>query len=283
MDSKIIRDLECKAKEIRYLILKTTHEAGAGHTGGSLSMTEIMTALFFNIMNIDSSNPTMEGRDRFILSKGHSTPGYYSTLALRGFFPESELSTFDRIDSRLQAHPDMNKCPGVDYSTGSLGQGLSIGIGIAQGGAAAGRSFHTFVLIGDGESQEGQVWEAAMYAGASKVKRIVAIVDYNKVQLAATTAQTLDLEPLADKWTAFGWNVLECDGNDMAEVLQTISKAVAQDGEGPVVVLAHTVKGKGVSFMEGKFQWHGKAPDIDEYRRALHELGCSDALEAVND
>ncbi len=274
MNKKLISELERYARDIRYLILKTTYNAGAGHMGGSLSMAEIMAGLFFHVLNIDPGNTSMEERDRFILSKGHATPGYYSTLALRGFFPESELSTFDQVDSRLQAHPDMHKCPGVDYSSGSLGQGLSIGIGMAQGGAAAGRKFNTFVMLGDGESQEGQVWEAAMYAGANKVKRIIAIVDYNKVQLAAKTSETVDLEPLDQKWKAFNWTVLQCNGNDMEETLNTLKKAVLVCKEGPVVIIAHTVKGKGISFMEDKFQWHGKAPNKEEYIRALTELDC---------
>ena len=276
MDKVLIKELERRAKEIRYLILKTAHEAGAGHVGGSLSMAEIMTALYFNVMTIDPENPAMEERDRFILSKGHASPGYYSTLASRGYFPEEELATFDRVDSRLQAHPDMNKCPGVDYSAGSLGQGLSIGLGMARGGRDAGKNFTTFVLMGDGEIQEGQVWEAAMWGGAAKVKGIVAIVDYNKVQLAATTAATLDLEPLADKWRAFGWHVLECEGNDMGRMAETLEEAKSLSSEGPAAVLAHTVKGRGVSFMEGRFQWHGKAPNREEFHKALAELGCAD-------
>lgn len=276
MEDKLVDELEKTANEIRYYILKTTYNAGAGHMGGSLSMADIMAVLFFNIINIDPKNITMEDRDRFILSKGHATPGYYSTLALRGFFPVSELDTFDQINSRLQAHPDMHKCPGVDYSSGSLGQGLSIGIGMALGGEAVGRKFNTFVMMGDGESQEGQVWEAAMYAGAKKVKRIIAIIDYNKVQLAAKTKETVDLEPLDKKWEAFNWSVLQCDGNNMKEILGALDQAVTISQNGPVVIIAHTVKGKGISFMEGRFQWHGKAPDKKEYLSALTELGCLD-------
>ncbi|MCK5153081.1 MAG: transketolase [Spirochaetales bacterium] len=279
MDKKLIIELEKIANDIRYYILKTTYNAGAGHMGGSLSMADIMSALFFNIMKIDPENIAMVERDRFILSKGHATPGYYSTLALRGFFPLSELGTFDQVNSRLQAHPDMHKCPGVDYSSGSLGQGLSIGIGMASGGEAVGRKFNTFVMMGDGESQEGQVWEAAMYAGANKVKRLIAIIDYNKVQLAAKTNETVDLEPLDKKWKAFNWTVLQCNGNNMREILGSIIKAVDISQNGPVVIIAHTVKGKGISFMEGKFQWHGKAPNKEEYINALTELGCLDREE----
>jgi transketolase len=277
-----ILDLKASALKIRRLILETTHHAGAGHTGGSLSMVEILTALYFRIMHIDPKNSKMEDRDRFILSKGHATPGYYSTLALRGYFPIDELQTFDSMGTRLQAHPDMNKCPGVDYSTGSLGQGLSIGTGMAMGGAAAGRDFYTFVLMGDGEQQEGQVWEAAMFAGKREVKRIVAIIDYNKVQLAGRTAETLDLEPLTEKWEAFNWKVLNCDGNDMSMVLDAIEKAAALSEQGPVVVIAHTIKGKGISFMENTPVWHGKAPNDDELALALVELEYSESSEAAH-
>jgi len=276
MEKSEISKLKQVAVDLRYLILKTTYTAGAGHTGGSLSMVEIMTGLYFKVMDIDPEQPLMEGRDRFILSKGHSTPGYYSTLALRGFFPKSELLTFDQVGSILQAHPDMHKCPGVDYSTGSLGQGLSIGIGMALGGEAAGKRFNTFVLLGDGESQEGQVWEAAMYAGSNKVRRLIAIVDYNKVQLAARTAETLDLEPLDQKWKAFNWTVLQCNGNKIEEVLSSLDQAVLLSQKGPVVILAHTIKGKGISFMEDRFEWHGKAPNKEELTRALVELGCQE-------
>jgi len=271
-----IRELELLAKQMRYLILRTTHTAGVGHTGGSLSMVEILIALYFRVMNIDPKYPGMKERDRFILSKGHATPGFYSALALRGFFPEEELTTFDQRGTRLQAHPDMHKCPGVDYSSGSLGQGLSIGIGMARGGAAAGRKFCTFVLMGDGELQEGQVWEAAMYAGTRKVKRLIAIIDYNKFQLTAGTAETLDLEPLQDKWEAFNWQVLSCMGNDMESVTAAQEQAVKLSEHGPVVIIAHTVKGKGVSFMEGTHTWHGKAPNVKEFAEALAELGIQD-------
>jgi transketolase len=264
--------LERVAREIRLSIIRTTHAAGCGHTGGSLSEVEILTALYFRIMNIDPSRPGMPDRDRFILSKGHSTPGYYSVLARRGYFPESVLETFDRVGSMLQGHPDMRKTPGVDMSTGSLGQGLSVGIGMALGGAANRQSFMTWVLLGDGELQEGQVWEAAMYAGSHRVRRLVAVVDLNRVQLVGRTAEVLDLEPLADKWRAFGWQVRECDGHVMAEVIEALEAAKADSLEGPSVVIAHTVKGKGVSFMEGRYEWHGKAPNDEEYEKAFREL-----------
>ncbi len=272
LEETTLEELKKKARRIRELILTTTHSAGCGHTGGSLSEVEILTALFFNIMDIDEKNPKKEPRDRFVLSKGHATPGYYSTLALRGFFPEKELAGFDSLGSFLQAHPDMHKCPGVDFSSGSLGQGLSIGLGMAQGLAGKGEKGVTFVLIGDGESQEGQIWEAAMYAGAKNVRNIVCIVDYNKVQLASTTEEAVSLEPLKEKWEAFNWNVMECDGHDMKDILSALTAAKEASGNGPVVILAHTVKGKGVSFMEGRYQWHGKAPNDEEFQQAINEI-----------
>jgi transketolase len=267
-----VAELQGIAHELRGLVLKTVHHAANGHIGGSLSEVDILSALFFRIMNIDPDDATKVDRDRFILSKGHSTPGYYSTLARRGYFPVGELDTFDQIGSRLQGHPDMHKTPGVDISSGSLGQGLSCAIGMALGNKAGATSFTTFVLMGDGELQEGQVWEAALYAGASRLQRIVAIVDNNGVQLSAPTREVVGLEPLGRKWEAFGWRVLSCDGHDMADLVATLERAKADSAEGPVAVIARTVKGKGVSFMEGKHEWHGKAPNDEEYRAAMAEL-----------
>jgi len=267
-----IQELKEKAREIRRLILETTHHAGCGHTGGSLSEADILTALYFHIMNIDPREPRNPGRDRFILSKGHATPGFYTTLAHRGFFDRKELKTFDELGSILQGHPDMHKTPGVDISTGSLGQGLSLGIGMRLEGQRRNLPYRVFVLMGDGESQEGQVWEAALYAGARKVKNLIAITDYNKVQLAASVDQTLSLDSLGDKWRAFGWTVRECDGHDMKELVETLEGACEAAGDGPVMILAHTVKGKGVSFMEGDYRWHGKAPDDAEFAAAMKEL-----------
>lgn len=281
MDAESITRLKKKALEIRCSLLKTIHHAGCGHTGGSLSETDILTALFFQIMRIDPSNPEWPERDRFILSKGHATPGYYSTLAHRGFFDISELLTFDTLGSILQGHPDMYKTPGVDISTGSLGQGLSLGIGMALGAARNGDNFRVFVLLGDGESQEGQVWEAALYAGANRIKQLIAITDYNKVQLAESVNNTLPLEPLADKWRAFGWTVMECDGHCMKGIVETLEKSCAAAEKGPVMILAHTIKGKGVSFMEDSCKWHGKAPDDEEYAMAIKELDKT--KESIND
>ncbi len=276
-----IHKLEKTAIQVRRSILQTTHTAGCGHTGGSLSEADILTALYFHIMRIDPRIPHKQGRDRFILSKGHATPGYYSVLALRGFFPEEELNTFDRYGSRLQGHPDMHKTPGVDISTGSLGQGISLGIGMALSAARNKEEYRVFVLLGDGEMQEGQVWEAALYAGSHRIQQLIAITDYNKVQLADTVKGTSDLEPIGDKWRAFGWSVLECDGHNMAELVPTLEKACEIAKSGPVMVLAHTVKGKGVSFMEGKYIWHGKSPNDTEYKAAMTELNIIE--EACNE
>lgn len=267
-----VGSLESIARQIRALIIDTAHAAGAGHTGGSLSEVEILTALYFSFLNVDPNRPDWEERDRFILSKGHASLGYYVTLALRGYFPLDSLKTFDREDSALQAHPDMHKCKGVDYSTGSLGQGLSIGIGMALGRLKKNLRFMTVVLLGDGECQEGQVWEAAMFAGSKRIPKLIAIVDYNKVQLSNTIDANLSLEPFSIKWEAFGWNVLSVDGHNIADLLSALSRARAMAERGPVVIIANTIKGKGVSFMEGNYEWHGKAPNDQEYAAAKKEL-----------
>ena len=259
------------AKEVRLSIIRLTNRAGCGHTGGSLSEVELLTALYFETMNIDTARPDWPGRDRFVLSKGHATPGYYAVLARRGFFPMETLDSFDELGSILQAHPDMRKTPGVDMSTGSLGQGLSVGIGMALGGKANRQAFHTFVLLGCSEHQEGQLWEAALYAGTNKVPNLVAIVDFNRVQLTGTMEDVLSSEPVADKWRAFGWEVIECDGHDIAAILCALTKA-KETADRPVVIIAKTVKGKGVSFMENRFEWHGKAPNDEEAQRAIEEL-----------
>lgn len=270
-----IGELCSKAHSIRRLILETTHKAGMGHTGGSLSEADILAALYFRVMrNINPDAPGAKNRDRFILSKGHATPGYYAALALRGYFPPSVLESFDGLGSVLQAHPDMHRTPGVDFSTGSLGQGLSCGIGMA---LAARRDpafggFKTFVLLGDGESQEGQIWEAALYAGSNSVPGIIAIVDANGVQLASKLVGASGLEPLVDKWRSFGWSAVETDGHDMAALVDALERARRLSDSGPVAVIARTVKGKGVSFMEGRYEWHGKAPNDAEFKAAMKEL-----------
>ena len=267
-------ELAYAAGRIRELILHTTHTAGAGHTGGSLSEVEILTLLFFKHLHIDPEHPRMGNRDRFILSKGHATPGYYSTLAYRGFFDLEVLASFDSLGSILQAHPDMHKVPGCDISSGSLGQGLSCGIGMALGAVKSGVENVVYVLMGDGESTEGQIWEAALYAGAKnrKVKNLVAIVDNNRVQLASHTKDAVDLGDLAGKYEAFGWSAITCDGHDITALDAAFTKARRLAAEGPVAVIANTVKGKGISFMEDTCSWHGRAANDEEYELAMREL-----------
>lgn len=268
----IATELEKKARGFRIDMLRAVNHANAGHTGGSLSEMDILTALYFHVLNVDPQNPAWPDRDRFILSKGHASIGLYTVLAGRGYFSKDELCTFDSIGTRLQAHPDMRKCPGIDYSTGSLGQGLSVAIGIALGASMAGKNFTTFVLLGDGESQEGQVWEALMYAGNRRVKNLVAIFDYNKVQLSSSLQDNVDIQPLDEKLSAFRWKYLKVDGHNMLSLLKTLDEAKRLSAEGPVAVIAHTVKGKGVSFMENKYKWHGAAPNDEELALAVSEL-----------
>jgi transketolase len=271
-----ITKLESMSRSVRRLVLDTTHRAGMGHTGGSLSEADILTALYFRVMRaIDPKVPGKTDRDRFILSKGHATPGFYAALASRGYFSPKTLETFDELGTTLQAHPDMRKTPGVDMSSGSLGQGLSVGIGMA---IAAGckpelGGFRTFVLMGDGELQEGQVWEAAMYAGSRAQAGVIAIVDCNGVQLSTATDGAVGPESLAGKWKSFGWHAMVVDGHDMGALVEVLEKARELSGSGPVAVIAKTVKGKGVSFMEGRYEWHGKAPNDAEYEQALKEIG----------
>lgn len=265
--------LRAHALSIRRRIVTLTGTKGMGHTGGSLSLVDICTALYFHAMNVDPARPDWPERDRFILSKGHATPGYYSVLAERGFFAEADLlAEYDEINGRFQGHPDRNKTPGVDMSTGSLGQGLSIGIGLALGAKRRGWPSLAYVLLGDGEMQEGQVWEAILFAGARRVPGLVAIVDNNGLQLTAPTPAILDGGPLGAKVAAFGWRVLECDGHDLAALVATLDEAKALAAAGPVFINARTIKGKGVSFIENRVEWHSKAPSREEMQRALKEL-----------
>lgn len=250
-----------------------TGTKGVGHTGGSLSMVEILAALYFGAMRYDARNPKKPDRDRFILSKGHATPGYYSALCEAGFFPENVLfEEYDEINSRFQGHPDMTKTPGVDMSTGSLGQGLSAAAGMALGLDRDGFDSRVYVLLGDGEMQEGQVWEAIMFAGANKVKNIVAILDNNKLQLTGSAADVLDLNPFPPKVAAFGWRVIECDGHDLTRLSRALEEAAEASKELPVFIVANTVKGKGVSFIENRVEWHSKSPNKEEMAAALKEL-----------
>lgn len=257
-----------KAKEIRRSILSMVREAGSGHIGGSMSAVEIMLYLYLKHMKMRPYDPAWPDRDRFIMSKGHATPVYYSVLAEAGFFPKGELKTFRRINSRLQGHPDMKKTPGVDFSSGSLGQGLSVGAGMAWGLKKMGLGSKVFVLLGDGELNEGQVWEAAMSAAKLGLGNLTTIVDHNKVQLDGTTDEVMPLGDVGEKFKSFGWDVAKIDGHDFGE----IERAFNLRHERPFAIIARTVKGKGVSFMENNHEWHGKPIDEEQYKSAIKEI-----------
>lgn len=271
-----LAELRRLSNEARGLIVRSIHTAGAGHLGGPLSATDLLVSLYFDRLRLDPAQPRAADRDRFILSKGHSSIALYVVLALRGYFPVEELATFDQIDSRLQGHPDMTRLPGLDMSTGSLGQGLSPGVGMALGGRLRGERFRTWVMLGDGELQEGQIWEAAFTAARYELDTVTAIVDFNRLPQFGwpqTGGYTRD-QPIDDpaaKFRAFGWNTVECDGHDHAAIHQAFDEAERHPGQ-PTCVVAHTIKGKGISFMEGDYLWHAKVPTDTDLTTALDEL-----------
>jgi transketolase len=261
-----------KAREIRKDIIEIAYKAqGPSHPGGALSCADIMTALYFKVMKVDPANPNWEERDRLILSKGHACPVLYAVLAERGYFDKNLLYTVRRINSKLQGHPDMNKTPGVDMTSGSLGNGLSLGLGVAMALKMKQINSNVFVVLGDGELQEGMVWEAAMAASRFGVDNLIAIVDYNHLQSCGTTDQVMPVEPLKDKWESFVWKVFEMNGHDMEDIVNKLEMAVRYQGR-PTVLIAHTTKGKGVSFMENGLAWHCKVPTQEQYEQALKEL-----------
>jgi transketolase len=267
--------LKHTAASARKLVVETVHYANAGHMGGPLSVMDLLVALYFEVMNIRPNQPFWDRRDRFILSKGHSAIALYAVMALRGYLPVEELKTFDKIDSRLQAHPDMTVLPGLDMSTGSLGQGISAAVGMALGAKLLGESFTTYCIIGDGESQEGQVWEAADIAARYGLDNLVVFMDYNKLQQygweAADKSRELPIQTPEHKWEAFGWHVISIDGHNFEEIAQACKEASQHYGK-PTVVVANTVKGKGVSFMENAYLWHSKIPTNQELDQAQKEL-----------
>ncbi len=265
-------DLAPLCRTIRRDVLTMTHAAGSGHPGGSLSAVEILATLYCGVLSVDPARPDDPDRDRFLLSKGHAAPVLYSVLARRGFFDPALLPTLRQFGSPLQGHPHMGRLPGLDCSSGSLGQGLSIANGLAMAARRTGRSYRTYCLMGDGEIQEGQVWEAAMTAAHFRLDGVCAIVDDNGVQLDGLTRDIMQVEPIGDKFRAFGWHVIEVDGHDLAALRAAFDEAAATKGV-PTVLVAKTVKGKGVSFMEGQPAWHGKAPNDAELAAALAELG----------
>ncbi len=267
--------LEQKAVIMRKDIVEMLYKSGSGHPGGSLSAVEILSALYFKVMNVDEKNPRWQERDRFVLSKGHAAPVLYAALAEKGFFPKSELWNLRKIGSLLQGHPEMKNIPGVDMSTGSLGQGFSTAVGMALGLKTDNSNSRVFALLGDGELQEGIVWEAAMAASHYKLENLTAFVDYNGLQIDGPNEEVMGVHPVTDKFKAFGWNVLTADGHDFGEILEAIEIAKTYKGK-PTMIVARTVKGKGVSFMEDQAGWHGKAPNKEERDQAMNELGGLD-------
>ena len=266
------KELQIKANEVRKGIVTGVHAAKAGHPGGSLSAADIFTYLYFEEMNIDPKDPKKADRDRFVLSKGHTAPGLYSALALRGYFPVEDLKTLRHLGSYLQGHPDMKHIPGVDMSSGSLGQGISAAVGMALSAKLSGDDYRVYTLLGDGEIQEGQVWEAAMFAGFHKLDNLVVIVDNNGLQIDGPVDQVCSPYPIAEKFQAFNFHVIDLkDGNDMEQIAVAFKEARETKGM-PTAIIAHTVKGKGVSFMENQVGWHGKAPNDEEYAIAMEEL-----------
>ncbi len=264
-------ELQKKANEIRKGIVTAVHSAKSGHPGGSLSAADIFTYLYFEEMNVDPANPQMKDRDRFVLSKGHTAPGLYAALAEKGFFPKEDLVTLRHVGSYLQGHPDMKGIPGVDMSSGSLGQGISAAVGMAAAGQLDKKDYRVYTLLGDGEIQEGQVWEAAMWAGFRKLDNLVVIVDNNNLQIDGPIDEVCSPYPIDKKFEAFNFHVINIDGNDFEQIRAAFEEAKATKGM-PTAIVAKTVKGKGVSFMENEVGWHGKGPSDAEYAAAMEEL-----------
>ena len=272
------QQLAIKANEARILGLTMVHDAASGHPGGSMSCLDLVTALYFNVMHVDTQNPQDPDRDRFVMSKGHCSPALYPVLALRGFFPVDDLHMFRRIDGHMSGHVEMHHVRGVDMSTGSLGQGVSAAVGMALGGKLNHKDYRVYAVMGDGELDEGQGWEAFMSAAKYKLDNLCVIVDVNGLQIDGRTADVMNTEPLADKFAAFGYDVTEIDGHDFTQMEAAFAKFHANAGTGkPTMILMHTTKGKGVSYMEDQAGWHGKAPNDDEYAQGIQEL---DALRA---
>ena len=277
MDAAEKKQLEITACKIRMGIIEGVHSAKSGHPGGSLSITEILTYLYFKAMNIDPENPKKADRDRFVLSKGHAAPALYSTLANRGYFDVELLKTLRHIGSILQGHPDMKHIPGVDMSTGSLGQGISAAVGMAVSAKHFGDDYKVYAVLGDGEIEEGQVWEAAMFAGNKKLSNLTAFIDYNNLQIDGTIEEVNSAAPIDKKFEAFKWHTITIDGNDFDQIEAALKEAETVDK--PVAIIAKTVKGKGVSYMENAVNWHGAAPNDELYDQAMKEL--NEALTAL--
>lgn len=280
MDKSELLELKKTACKVRLWTIEGVFNAKSGHPGGSLSAADIMTYLYFKEMNVDPQNPKDPKRDRFVLSKGHCCPALYAALALKGFFPTEEIKSLRHIGAMLQGHPDMKNTPGVDMSSGSLGQGISAACGMALSAKLSGDSYRVYAMLGDGECEEGQVWEAAMFASHYKLDNLTAIVDFNGLQIDGNVADVAGLDKLDEKFRSFGFEVFNIDGHDFEQIEDAVAKAKAVTGK-PSVIIANTVKGKGVSYMENQVGWHGKAPNADEYKTAVDELNAQlKALEA---
>lgn len=271
ISQKSLSDLEAKTRAIRASVIRMVYTAQSGHIGPSLSIADLLAVLYFQVLRIDPANPGWPARDRLVLSKGHACAGWYAALAERGYFPKEELLTFRQLHSRLQGHPDMVKTPGVDMTAGSLGHGLSAGLGMALAARIDGLNYRTYVILGDGEIQEGLIWEAAMAAPQVKLDNLVAIIDYNRWQSGGAVGEIMPLEPLSLKWQAFGWATQEIDGHNLRAILEAFARAEATKGQ-PSAIISHSTKGKGVSFMENDNKWHMTAPTREEAEKALQEL-----------
>ena len=276
MEQNKLIELKKTAANVRLGIIEAVHSAKSGHPGGSLSVADALTYLYFAEMNIDPKNPKWDKRDRLVLSKGHTSPALYSVLANRGFFPVEDLKTFRQIDSYLQGHPDMKGVPGVDMTTGSLGLGISAACGMALAAKIKGEDYRTYAIVGDGESQEGQVWEASMFAAHYKLDNLCVYLDWNGLQIDGKITDVMNPTPHDKKFEAFGWHVITINGHDIDAILAALAEARTVKGK-PTMIIANTAKGKGVSFMENNVGWHGKAPNTDEYALALKELGEEEA------
>ena len=281
MDFSEKKQLSLTACRVRKHIIEGTFNAKSGHPGGSLSAADVITYLYFNEMKVDPANPQWADRDRFVLSKGHAAPALYGALAVKGFFPEDEIKNLRKPSSFLQGHPDMKGIPGVDMSTGSLGQGVSAAVGMALSGKITGKDYRVYALLGDGEIQEGQVWEAAMFAANRKLDNLTIFIDNNNLQIDGTMEEVNSPYPIPEKFQAFGWNTVEIDGHDFDQIEDAIAQA-KRVMDKPTAVIMHTVKGKGVSFMENQVGWHGVAPNAEQYENAMNELKAQyDALQAL--
>ena len=271
MDKKRVTELSIIANNVRKNALTAVYNAASGHPGGSLSIADVLTLLYFEVMNVDPKNPKMENRDRFVLSKGHTAPALYGVLAERGFIPKEDVQTFRNVKSYLQGHPDMNKVPGVDMSTGSLGQGVSVAGGMALSAKLDNKDYRVYSILGDGEIEEGQVWEAAMFAAHNKLDNLIAIVDNNGLQIDGKISDVCSPYPITDKFEAFGWHVITMDAHDFDDIERAFNEAETVVNQ-PVAIVMTSVKGKGVSFMENQVSWHGTAPNAEQYEKAMEEL-----------